>query len=711
MIIKYAKSIKLTLNSICLLIIVLLMLVSSLINGGHVSKFRTILSVATFPACSASPGTININGQVPYPTISAAINAANTGDTICVGPGTYHESLYIDKYIVLESSGGNGQTVISPPVAEPAVVFQNVPFTGGIQARLIGFTVTGGYSGTNNSGEAGGITLANADVQIVDDNITQNSSVNPGGGMIVYNSSPVIYSDMFSYNNSAQYGGGILIVGSSNPSVDDSSFIANSAYAGGGAWVDSGAQPVFFGDNFQGNVANGSNGGGEGGGMGMRLNVHAIVQATTFSNNSAYYGGAVDLETGGQSVDFTGDTFTSNQATISSTDGGSGYGGAIAIYNSSNASIFESTFTANTAQQGGGAIVAAQNSITTLDRNSFSQNQADSNGGGSNGNGGAINIASNNSLSDTNDCFINNTATAGGAIAVENSGNFNAENITVIGNNGSSSASYIPGGVYVQNSATSVAIGQSIMAQNTGVELFDSGPPVGSYSSDLFYATNSGPIVAYGSNATLVSSIGQLPGNFTSAIEAAVSNSCSQTTGSAAANYGVQAPISSNLEPVYRFFGSQYQVHFFTTSISEATATIAVQPVAFYHYEGIAFYGYASQPQSITANGQTFNPLPVMRYDNVQNPAVHFFSVDPAEEAMLTPNNWTQETTTTNPAFWVYPPYTPGMNNVCRFRNLYNGISHFYTASAAECEQIQTTPSLSSEWYYEGIAFSVPYVN
>ncbi len=47
----------------------------------------------------------NINVPSQYSTIQAGINAANWGDTVCVGPGTYNEDLLINKTIKLSGSG------------------------------------------------------------------------------------------------------------------------------------------------------------------------------------------------------------------------------------------------------------------------------------------------------------------------------------------------------------------------------------------------------------------------------------------------------------------------------------------------------------------------------------------------------------------------------------------------------------------------------
>jgi Right handed beta helix region len=70
--------------------------------------FAWTLTVAIAPAASAS-GVHGAILKVPsqYPTIQSAINAANPGDTILVGPGTYTEPLTIDKSVNLVGAGAS----------------------------------------------------------------------------------------------------------------------------------------------------------------------------------------------------------------------------------------------------------------------------------------------------------------------------------------------------------------------------------------------------------------------------------------------------------------------------------------------------------------------------------------------------------------------------------------------------------------------------
>lgn len=62
-------------------------------------------NLATYVPPTGSECDRNVPSQ--YASIQAAINAANPGDTICVGPGAYHENVTINKSIQLSGSGYN----------------------------------------------------------------------------------------------------------------------------------------------------------------------------------------------------------------------------------------------------------------------------------------------------------------------------------------------------------------------------------------------------------------------------------------------------------------------------------------------------------------------------------------------------------------------------------------------------------------------------
>jgi len=95
-----------------------------------------------------------------YPTIQAAVDAANTGDTILVGDGTYTENVKVNKSVAIKSENGKEATIIqaaNPDTKVFLVTADNV--------RIDGFTIKGA---SNSHGialiQVTGCTIANNNI-------------------------------------------------------------------------------------------------------------------------------------------------------------------------------------------------------------------------------------------------------------------------------------------------------------------------------------------------------------------------------------------------------------------------------------------------------------------------------------------------------------------------------------------------------------------
>lgn len=118
-----------------------------------------------FPILAVKPSlTRTIIVPDDYPTISLAVNASNTGDTVFVRSGTYEDSVAIQKAISLVGEnlqnttvfGGDGKAVIK-------ILSNGVNVTG----------LTAGYAG--NGYEAAGINLINASRCKISENVITGS--------------------------------------------------------------------------------------------------------------------------------------------------------------------------------------------------------------------------------------------------------------------------------------------------------------------------------------------------------------------------------------------------------------------------------------------------------------------------------------------------------------------------------------------------------
>ncbi len=109
-------------------------------NSGRLSVFLAAFFVFVF-ANSTFATIIRVPGDIP--TIQGAINAATSGDTVYVSPGTYVENInFSGKDILLKSTDGAAATILEFAVGSlPAV---SIVSGEGREAILDGLTITGG---------------------------------------------------------------------------------------------------------------------------------------------------------------------------------------------------------------------------------------------------------------------------------------------------------------------------------------------------------------------------------------------------------------------------------------------------------------------------------------------------------------------------------------------------------------------------------------
>ena len=160
-------------------------------------------------------------------------------------------------------------------------------------------------------------------------------------------------------------------------------------------------------------------------------------------------------------------------------------------------------------------------------------------------------------------------------------------------------------------------------------------------------------------------------------------------------SFSIASPTVTST-PVYRFWSSKYDHHFYTDSQSEKDYVISHYPDTTWHYEGIGFNAY---------NTQAPNTVPVYRFwSNTYDG--HFYTASQTEKDYVIshyPSNvWNYE----GIAFYAYPTQQSNTLPVYRFwSSLYNG--HFYTDSQTEKDYI-TSHYPANVWNYEGIAWWVP---
>lgn len=117
-------------------------------EGGTSMKHLFILVAAWLVGASVTFGnTLTVGTGQTYTLIQSAINAASTGDTIKVLPGTYNEAIIINKNIVIQGSGYETTRITSannPTIAMSAgkMMWFSITSTAGDGAQISAGLIT-----------------------------------------------------------------------------------------------------------------------------------------------------------------------------------------------------------------------------------------------------------------------------------------------------------------------------------------------------------------------------------------------------------------------------------------------------------------------------------------------------------------------------------------------------------------------------------------
>ena len=214
--------------------------------------------------CLAGTWHVLVDGTGDAPTIQAGIDSAAVGDTVLVGPGTYHEVIdFLGKNVVVKSSSGPEVTILDGSGLGRYVV--SFLSHEGRSAILQGMTVTGGGLG---------IVIFQATPSIINNIVRDNNGTpdNPiGSGILMTGDgepgpwSPLIQGNMVISNTAAWTGPGIACQKKMIPEIVDNYIAYNHAGIGDGAgiWIE----VEFDGMVIQGNTIEHNLAGDHGGGI------------------------------------------------------------------------------------------------------------------------------------------------------------------------------------------------------------------------------------------------------------------------------------------------------------------------------------------------------------------------------------------------------------------------------------------------------------
>ena len=295
-------------------------------------RMKTMLLAAVLGATAGGSATV-LTVPGGYPTIQAAIVAAEPGDTVLVEPGTYTENInFIGKgitvagrYILSNDPADIVATIIDgsspshPDTASCVLIISGE----GPESVLEGFTLTGGTGtkwldehGAGLYREGGGILVTLSSPVIRNNYILRNEAVNAagavsagGGGIRVGDGSPLIEGNVIMLNR-AMYGGGVVLNYCSGAilrnnivtqNTVEEAFPGKLTFGGGGVWIlerkpgDARAN-ILENNSIVGNLAFGAGAtltAGRGGGL-VVTSASVLVRNTILWNNHQMRGGQID---------------------------------------------------------------------------------------------------------------------------------------------------------------------------------------------------------------------------------------------------------------------------------------------------------------------------------------------------------------------------------------------------------------------------------
>lgn len=170
---------------------------------------------------ASAASTLTVPGE--FPTIQAALNAASSGDTVAVSPGTYPENInFLGKSVSLVGTSGAAQTTLAAPGGTAVTI--------GPAGSITGFTITGG---TATFGA--GMAVSGSGTVIANDVFQANQEGTGGFGAAIggNNASPVIEQDLFTGNScDSQFDSGVVaFVNGSSPLIENNVFHDNPCRA------------------------------------------------------------------------------------------------------------------------------------------------------------------------------------------------------------------------------------------------------------------------------------------------------------------------------------------------------------------------------------------------------------------------------------------------------------------------------------------------
>jgi hypothetical protein len=323
-----------------------------------------------------------------FATIAAALQAADGGDAIQIGAGTYAGGVAVSNDVRIVGAGSDTTTIQGTSEAsvirvgsKANVAIAGVTITGGGGSRTRYGTTGGGgilnegeltlsdsvvRGNTVATGEGGGIFSHVSKPLTIRNSVIEENQATDGGGIYVGNGDVVMENTTVAFNRSTRNGGGISYQGGETLRLERSDVSNNRADMFGGGIATSSEVVLIDSDVIENRATN------AGGIAGGREQLK-VVRSTIRDNVSAGSGGGIRVGSGGVALV---DSFVEKNRVT-----GANGGGIFTNNLSGDVSLKNTTVSGNVAAQDGGGIMNDASEIV-LDNSKVVDNRAGRNGGG-----------------------------------------------------------------------------------------------------------------------------------------------------------------------------------------------------------------------------------------------------------------------------------------------------------------------------------------
>ncbi|MHC4946246.1 MAG: right-handed parallel beta-helix repeat-containing protein, partial [Planctomycetota bacterium] len=335
-------------------------------------RLKTLVIIALLVSAFTSAQAETIHVPADYAKIQEAIDAAATGDTVLVAPGTYVEQInFIGKAISVKSEGGAQVTTIDGNKLNATVTF----YSGeGPDSILDGFTITNGY-----------LIL--------------------GSGIYCTHSAPTIRNNIIANNMGDFQGAGMYIGKEAAPTLIGNTFKGNEAIQGAGLYI-SDSDALLIDNRIEANhTLYKSHSASHGGGLyihssSVTLIDNVIAHNYTISHGEDGYGGGIFCNSFSKVV-LQGNLITGNS---SDKCGGGIYADITCTL--STLILINNVFSYNHARWAGGAIFVRKPISAVVTNNVIVKNRSDKYGGGVYWRSNKNELLVNNTILDNEGCGI-----------------------------------------------------------------------------------------------------------------------------------------------------------------------------------------------------------------------------------------------------------------------------------------------------------------